>query len=193
MGRSERRSGFVQVALICACAALTCWCAWLGYAYNGWPWFWASLAATVSALGWRLNASRALRVGAVAALAGFSSGVIQGADQNLPLIAWEWQHWPMLAAAMWAVGASFSVVKDRYWLETLCATLISCIYIYEYVNDDDSFRALIEALFAVMILLSIGGIIGRLRRYSWSAGDRRADVRDPVQAMEAAQARMRDR
>ena len=180
-----------QVAFLCACAALLCWCAWLGYTYDGWPWFWASLALHVSAWGWLLNVSRALRVGAVAALAGFLSGIVQGVDQNLPLIAWEWQHWQLLAAAMWAIGASFSVVKDRYWLETLCATLISCIYIYEYVNDDDSFRALIEALFAVMILLSIGGIIGRLRRYSWLAGNRRADVRDPVQAMEAAKASLR--
>ncbi len=181
----------IQIALLCACVALTCRCAWLGYTYDGWPWFWASLALTISASGWLLNLSRALRVGAVAALAGFLSGIVQGADQNLPLIAWEWQYWQMLAAAMWAIGASFSVVKDRYWLETLCATLISCIYIYEYVNDDDSFRALIEALFAVMILPSIGGVIGRLVRNYWPAADRRVDVRDPVQAMEAAKASMR--
>ena len=153
-----------QVALICAFAALTGWCFWLGYTYDGWPWFWASLAATVSALGWWLNASRALRVGGVAALAGFSSGIIQGADQNLPLIAWEWQHWQLLAAAMWGVGASYSYRKPRYYWESWCAVIIFCIYIYEYVNNDRSFRPLIEGVFFGMLVLSIGGTGGKLVR-----------------------------
>ena len=140
-----------------------------------------------------LNLSRALRVGAVAALAGFLSGVIQGADQNLPLIAWEWRHWQLLAAAMWAIGASIVVSRPRYWLETLCGTLIACIYIYEYVNNYGEIRALIEVAFFVMILPSIGGVSGRLRGISWLVGSGRADLRHPAPAMEKAKAHLRDR
>lgn len=164
MGRSERRSRFVQIAALCATFALCLWCARLGWQYDGWAWFWASLALHVSAWGWFLSLSRALRVGGVAALAAFLSGVVQGADQGLPMIPYEWDWWPLLAAGMWAVGASFSYTKDRYWIETLCALLIACIYIYELVNEDNSLRVLIELLFAAMLLLSIGGIGGRLAR-----------------------------
>ncbi len=191
MGRSKRRSRLVQVATLCACIALTGWCLRLGLLYDGWPWFWASLAATVSALGWLLNLSRALRVGAVAALAGFLSGIVQGADQNLPLKAWEWEHWPLLASAMWAVGASVTLKKDRYWWETLCGTIIASIYIYEYVNQLPLNRLLIECAFGAMLLPSIGVTGGRLvcntldywrsRRLNASG----AGVPDPVATQEA--------
>ena len=180
-----------QVALLCACVALTVWCFWLGWQHDGWPWFWASLAATVSTLGWGLNVSRAQRVGAVAALAGFLSGIIQGADQNLPLIVWEWQHWSFLASAMWAVGASITLARSRYAIETLCAAIISTIYISHYVNYLGENRLLIECVFGVMLLPSIGGIGGRLARIfggywnrgRYSASD--ADLPEPVATQEA--------
>jgi hypothetical protein len=164
----------IQIVALCATFALCLWFARLGWLYDGWAWFWASLALHVCTWGWLLSLSRALRVGAVAGLAAFLSGVVQGADQGLPLIPYEWGWWPLLAAGMWAVGASFSYTKDRYWIETFCALLISCIYIYELVNEDNSLRVLIEIIFAAMLLLSIGGIGGRLvrniRGYSFGRG-----------------------
>lgn len=197
MGRSERRSRLVQVALLCASLALCLWCGWLGWQYNGWPWFWASLALHISAWGWLLNLSRALRVGAVAALAGFCSGIVQGADQKLPLIAWEWEHWPLPAAALWLAGASIVTEKlrhwTRFWLEIGCATAIGGIYIYEYVNAIPLNRLLIEMLFGVMLLPSIGGIVGRLRRSTLLDRSGRASMRSPASAIEEAKALLRNR
>ena len=164
MGRSERRSGLVQVAFLCFSLALLACGARLGVLYNGWAWFWAALALTVCAAGTLTGSSRARRVGAVAAIAAFASGLAQGNDQNYPLIAWEWAHWPVLAAALWVVGASYSYKRPRYYWESWCAIVIGCIYIYEYVNNDSSFRLLIELMFFAMLVLSIGGTGGKLAR-----------------------------
>lgn len=163
MGRSKRRSRFVQIGFLCS-IALTLWCLRLGVIYDGWAWFWASLALTVCAGGVKWRKSRAARVGGVAALAAFLSGIAQGADQGLPIWRHGWQDWQVAAAAMWVLGAGLLPRNSRYWRELLCSLAIPCIYIYELVNGDNQFRALIEVAFAAMLLPSIGGIGGRLSR-----------------------------
>ncbi len=159
------------------------WCSRFIWLYDSWVWFCASLALHVSAWGWFLGLSRAQRVGGVAALAAFLSGLAQGADQNLPLIAWEWEHWPIPAAAIWILGASIAIRRDRYWVETFCGLLIGGIYIYEYVNPLPLNRLLIEALFGAMLLPSIGGIIGRGIRFFLLGCFGRASVRSSVSVM----------
>jgi hypothetical protein len=92
---------------------------------------------------------------------------------------------------MWAVGASVTLKKDRYWWETLCGTVIASIYIYEYVNQLPLNRLLIECAFGAMLLPSIGVTGGKLVRNTLDYWRGRrlnasgAGVPDPVATQEA--------